>query len=134
MNLIRCRQCGAPDDRDLYAENYYHDVTCPQCGARTGKYGDENEAINLWNGKGVKFYAVMFQGSLHGLMLEMWDDKATAEARATYFTNMIRDGQSPLGYKLDISRGIRETVSVDTIEPNRKFEGIDPTNGRRKPE
>ncbi len=132
MELIRCRQCGTIDDRDLYAEGGYHDVTCMACGARSGKYGDENAAINLWNGKGIKFHLVVWQGQLHGFVLEMYDDKATADSRAKYFNHMIRGGQSPMGYKLDPSRGIRETVSVDTIEPNKKFEGMDLTNGERK--
>lgn len=132
MNLIRCRHCGSPDDRDLYMEDLYHDVTCPKCGSRTGKYGDENEAIDLWNGKGIKFYAVIFQSGLHGMMLELWDDKATADARAKYFTNMVASGTSVLGHKLDLSRGIRESIYVDTIEPNIKYEGID-KHGQRKP-
>lgn len=132
MNLIRCRQCGETEDRDLYMEDLYHDVTCMVCGARSGKYGDENEAIDKWNGKGIRFHVVMWMGPLHGKMLEMWDSRATAEARAKYFNKMISDGKSPLGYKIDLTRGIREIVSVDSIEPNIEFEGVD-SHGNRKP-
>ncbi len=118
MNLIRCRQCGDKKSRDLYAENYYHDVTCPTCGARTGKYGDENEAIDLWNGKGIKFYAVMWQGQLSGAMLELWDDEQVAMDRVKILNDNIHKGIHPLGHELDLSLGIRDLCHVQTIEPN----------------
>ena len=117
--LIRCRQCGDKKERSLFGEDYYHDVTCMKCGARSGKYGDENEAINLWNGKGIKFYAVMWQGGYSGILLEIWDDEETAINRASEFNQMIQDGLSIHGYKLNNARnGIRETCSVEPIEPN----------------
>lgn len=116
--MIRCRQCGSSIDRDLYAENYYHDVTCMNCGARSGKYGDENEAINLWNGKGIKFYLVVWYSTYGHKVLEMWDDEETAKERKAFFINNIFAGTNPLGIELDLSRGIRDTVYVQEIEPN----------------
>lgn len=122
IELIRCRQCGMSDYKDLYAENYYHDVTCMNCGARSGKYGDENEAMNLWNGKGIKFYIIMWHGQLHNRILEMWDDLDKANGRAKHFMNMIWDGQSVLGHTFDKTNGYREYVTVEEIEPNIKYE------------
>ena len=118
MNLIRCRQCGEKQDRDLYTEDCYHDVTCNTCGARTGKYGDENEAIALWNGKGVKFYAVMWQGQVSGAMLELWDDEQVAMDRVKKLNDDIQKGIHPLGFKIDTDLGIRDLCHVQTIESN----------------
>jgi DNA-directed RNA polymerase subunit RPC12/RpoP len=114
---IRCRQCGSKNT-SLYMEDCYHDVTCKECGCRTGKYGDENECMNLWSGEGVKFYAVMWQGGYSGMLLEIWDDEEIAEKRSKKFNKEIADGKSIHGYKLDLSLGIREYTSVKTIEPN----------------
>jgi hypothetical protein len=117
---IRCRQCGS-ENTSLYAEDCYHDVTCIACGGRTGKYGDENECMNLWNGEGVKFYAVIWQGGYSGMMLEIWDDEETAKKRSKKFNKEIGEGKSIHGYELDLSFGIREYTSVKTIEPNKPY-------------
>jgi hypothetical protein len=106
----------------LYTEDCYQDVTCGVCGCRTGKYGDENECIKLWNGKGVPFFAVIWQGGYSGMLLELHDDRTIAETNAKKFNDMIARGTSIHGYKLDLSRGIRENVSVEEIEPNKPYE------------
>jgi len=121
MKLIRCRQCGSKVDSNLYVEGIYHDVSCMECGHRSGKYGDENKAINLWNGIGIRFYAVMWHGSMPGMILEIWDDEETANERSKFFMDMIHNGQSVLGYKLDLTRGYREYTTVKPIEPNIKY-------------
>jgi hypothetical protein len=120
-HLIRCRQCSSIDV-SLYTEDCYQDVTCGNCGCRTGKYGDENECINLWNGEGVKFYAVMWQGGYSGMLLELWDDEETAKKRSKKFNKEISNGKSIHGYELDLQMGIREYTSVKTIEPNKLYE------------
>lgn len=119
-DLIRCRQCSSKNV-SLYMEDCYHDITCRDCGCRTGKYGDENECMNLWNGKDVKFYAVMWQGGYSGMLLELWDDKEIAEANSKKFNQEIAGGKSIHGYELDLSMGIRELTSVKTIEPNKPY-------------
>jgi hypothetical protein len=90
-------------------------VTCSVCGCKTGIYGDENECIKLWNGEGVPFFAVMWQGGLNGILLELHDDEKKAKDRAHELNKMIAAGTSIHGYKLDLSRGIRELVSVEEI-------------------
>jgi hypothetical protein len=117
---IRCRQYGSKST-SLFMEDCYHDITCADCGCRTGKYGDENECMNLWNGEGVEFYAVMWQGGYSGMLLEIWDDLKTADYRAKKFNSMIANGKSIHGFDLDKSLGIRELVSVQTIEPNKSY-------------
>jgi hypothetical protein len=119
--LIRCRQCGETENKNLYTEDCYHDVTCGNCGCRTGIYGDENECIKLWNGKGVPFFAVMWQGGYNGKLLELHDDREKADDRAKELNDMIADGTSIHGRKLDISLGIRELVTVEEIHPNKTF-------------
>jgi hypothetical protein len=123
MNIKNCKHCGS-DDCDLYMEDFYHDITCHVCGCRTGKYGDENKALALWNGEEYQptLYAVMWQGQLHGQLLELYDDKEEAIKRSKEFNNMIRNGQSVLGYKLDLTRGIRETASVQEIKLGKKYQ------------
>ena len=51
MKLKNCtfRGCNS-NNVSLYAEDGYHDITCHDCGGRTGKYRDENKVIQLWNG------------------------------------------------------------------------------------
>lgn len=120
-DIIRCRQCGEQENRDLYTEDCYHDVSCSNCGGKTGVYGDENECIKLWNGEGVPFFAVMWQGGQSGMLLELRDDKKKADERAKELNDMIAAGTSIYGYKLDLSRGIRELVSVQEIHPNKPF-------------
>jgi hypothetical protein len=119
--LIRCRQCGSAEDRSFFTEDGYQDITCGKCGCRTGKYGDENKCQALWNGIGVNFYAVMWQGGYNGILLELWDDIEKAHERRKYFNDRIASGKSVMGYKLDLSRGIREMVSVKVITPNKPF-------------
>lgn len=112
--LIRCRQCGNEKERNLYLEDFYHDVTCGHCGARSGKYGDENNAIDLWNGKGVKFYVVVLIRQLTGVVLELWDSKEKAYESCEQFNKLIMTGG---GENFQIS----DRVIVQEIEPNIPF-------------
>lgn len=120
-DIIRCRHCGEQTNRDLYTEDCYHDVTCGVCGCRTGKYGDENECIKLWNGEGVPFFFVMWQGGYNGMLLELHDDRKKADDRAKELNDMIARGTSIHGHKLDLSLGIRELVTVEEIHPNKPY-------------
>jgi hypothetical protein len=119
IDIIRCRQCGWWA-ANLYTEDGYQDITCQKCGARTGKCGDENESINLWNGEGVKFYPVIWRGAYGSEILELWDDEETAEKQSKKYNKEISEGNSPMGYKIDLSRGIREICSTEPIEPNKQ--------------
>jgi len=125
--LIRCRQCGSAEDRSFFTEDCYQDVACGNCGCRTGRYGDENDCQALWNGEGVPFYFVMWQGGYNGMLLELHDDKQKANDRAKELNDMIARGTSIHGHKLDLSLGIRELVTVEEIFPNKPFkvEGVD---------
>jgi hypothetical protein len=106
----------------LFTEDCYQDITCRNCGASTGKYGDENKCVNLWNGDGLDFYAVIWRGSYGSRLLELWDDRATADANSKKYNDQIFEGKSPLGYKIDLSHGIRETCSVESIESNKPYD------------
>jgi hypothetical protein len=64
----------------------------------------------------------MWQGGFNGMLLELHDSKEKADKSAKKFNDMIASGTSIHGYKLDLSRGIRELVSVETIYPNQKYE------------
>jgi len=120
IQIIRCRQCGL-STANLYTEDCYQDITCRNCGARTGKRGDVNECINLWNGKGIQFYAVMWRGSYGSQLLELWDGEETANTQSKKYNKLISEAKSPLGYKIDLSHGIRELCSVESIEPNKPY-------------
>jgi len=116
-DIIRCRQCGSTD-ASLYTEDCYQDITCRNCGARTGKYGDENECIDLWNGKDILFYIVMFKSTYSGIPMEMWDSEEKAKEQAKKYNDQIRKGISPTGYDINLSFGIRQYCTVETIKPN----------------
>jgi hypothetical protein len=63
----------------------------------------------------------MWQGGFSGMLLELHDDEEEANKSAKKFNDMIASGTSIHGYKLDLSRGIRELVSVAEIEPNKPY-------------
>ena len=66
----------------------------------------------------TKVYVVMWNGLLHGRVLEVWTDKETAYKRSKKFFDVISGGTSLFGYPIDRDRGISEQVTVEEITLN----------------
>jgi hypothetical protein len=129
--LKRCKHCGS-DKANLYYEDGYHDIQCPECGCRSGIRGDENEVIALWNGEVYQptLYAVIWHSNTYGRILEIHEDEKTAKANADEFNRVIvEDKKSILGGKVIPSLGIREYVSVMSLQLNKTYKIREPIDG-----
>lgn len=66
-------------------------------------------------------YAVMWNGPLHGRLLELWGDELLALKSSKQFNKQMTEGKSPILHNVDLSMGIREYTCVEPIEINKKF-------------
>lgn len=57
VKLRNCPFCGSYKVQH-YVEGEWNYVSCDDCGGSTGKYGDENRVVEMWNGIGISMEKV----------------------------------------------------------------------------